>query len=261
MLVYAGRVQGSRSIEPLPPCPLRPSRLLVVVPALNEEGSVGHVVKEVLSALSTAQVLVVDDGSTDATAEVARRAGAQVLVLPFNVGVGGAMRAGFRYAVTHDFDVVAQIDADGQHDPREVPALLAELDRADVVIGARFAGRGGYAARGPRRWAMRLVAAVLSRLAGAPLTDVTSGLRVAGPRAVPLFARHYPAEYLGDTVESLVIAVRARLRVRQVPVEMRERMAGTASHAPWKAAIYLFRACLALLLALVRRWPDLRSTL
>lgn len=231
-----------------------------MVPALNEQDSVGHVVKEVLSALPSASVLVVDDGCTDDTAIVARMAGAKVLVLPFNVGVGGAMRAGFRYAVTNGFDVVVQIDGDGQHDPREVPQLLAQLDRHDVVIGARFAGRGAYAARGPRRWAMWLLAATLSRLSGARLTDVTSGLRVAGPRAVPLFARHYPAEYLGDTVESLVIAVRAGLRVTQVPVEMRERMAGTASHAPWKAGIYLFRALLALLLAIVRRWPDLRPT-
>ena len=237
-----------------------PSRLLVVVPALNEQGSVGHVVKEVHSALPDAEVLVVDDGCTDDTAGVARAAGARVLVLPFNVGVGGAMRAGFRYAVTHDFDAVVQIDADGQHDPRDVPPLLEALSRADVVIGARFAGRGAYAARGPRRWAMRLLAVVLSHLAGDRLTDVTSGLRLAGPRAVPLFARHYPAEYLGDTVESLVIAVRAGLRVTQVPVEMRERMAGTASHAPWKASIYLFRACLALVLALARRWPDLRPS-
>lgn len=233
------------------------ARLLVVVPALNEEGSVGYVVKEVLAALPDASVLVVDDGCTDGTAAAARDAGARVLVLPFNVGVGGAMRAGFRYAVTHGYSVVVQIDADGQHDPAEVPPLLARLAEADIVIGARFAGRGAYAARGPRRWAMRLLAAVLSRVSGSRLSDVTSGLRVAGPRAVPLFARHYPAEYLGDTVESLVIAVRAGLTVTQVPVHMRERMAGSASHAPWKATIYLFRAALALLLALVRRWPDL----
>jgi glycosyltransferase involved in cell wall biosynthesis len=234
-------------------------RLLVVVPALNEQDCVGGVVAEIRAALPDATIVVVDDGSTDETAAVARAAGASVLVLPFNVGVGGAMRAGFRYAQSEGFDTVVQIDADGQHDPAEVPALLAALDDADVVVGARFAGRGGYQVRGPRRWAMRLLAAVLGRLARTPLSDVTSGLRVAGPRAVPLFARHYPAEYLGDTVESLVIAVRAGLRVRQVPVVMRERQGGRASHVPWKAGIYLFRACLALVLALVRRWPDLRS--
>lgn len=235
-------------------------RLLVVLPALNEQEAVGHVVKEVRAALPEAGVLVVDDGSSDHTGEVARTAGAQVLRLPFNVGVGGAMRAGFRYALAEGFDAVVQVDADGQHDPHEVPRLLAALDDADLVIGARFAGRGAYAARGPRRWAMVLLAFVLSRLAGARLTDVTSGMRMAGPRAVPLFARHYPAEYLGDTVESLVIALRAGLRVRQVPVEMRLRMGGQASHSPWKAMVYLFRACLALGLALVRRWPDLRAT-
>lgn len=234
-----------------------PTRLLVVIPALNEEGSVGHVVGEVRAALPAAAVLVVDDGSTDRTAEVARAVGAPVLALPFNIGVGGAMRAGFRYAVAHGYDVVVQVDADGQHDPKEIPALLALLDQADVVVGARFAGRGKYPARGPRRWAMQLLAVVVSRMAGTQLTDVTSGLRVSGPRAVPLFARHYPAEYLGDTVESLVIALRAGLRVRQRAVMMRSRTAGRPSHAPWKAAVYLFRAVLALVLAIVRRWPDL----
>lgn len=235
----------------------RHDRLLVVVPAFNEEGSIGQVVHEVRVALPGAGVIVVDDGSTDRTAEVARAVDAQVLALPFNIGVGGAMRAGFRYAMSHGYSVVVQVDGDGQHDPREVTALLPLLDEADVVVGARFAGRGDYPARGPRRWAMRLLAVVLSRMAGTRLTDVTSGLRVSGPRAVPLFARHYPAEYLGDTVESLVIAMRAGLRVRQHAVMMRPRMAGRSSHAPWKAGVYLFRALLALVLAVVRRWPDL----
>jgi glycosyltransferase involved in cell wall biosynthesis len=233
-------------------------RLLVVIPALNEQESVGHVVKEVLSAVPSADVLVVDDGCSDDTSAVARRAGAQTLIMPFNVGVGGAMRAGFRYALQEGYDAVVQVDADGQHDARELPPLLAALEGHDVVVGARFAGRGAYAARGPRRWAMRLLAFVLSRLARTPLTDVTSGMRAAGPRAIRLFARHYPSEYLGDTVESLVIASRAGLRITQVPVTMRPRTTGAPSHKPWKAGIYLMRACLALLLALVRRWPDLR---
>jgi len=120
------------------------------------------------------------------------------------------------------------------------------------VIGARFAGVGDYEVRGPRRWAMRLLGGTLSRTAGTSLTDTTSGFKACGPRAIALFAQHYPAEYLGDTIEALVIALRNGLRVAQVPVAMRERMAGRPSHNPFKAAIYLGRAVFALFFAFVR---------
>ena len=248
----------------MPRDPHDPRRVLVIIPAWNEEGSVAETVTEVRATNPDVDVVVGDDGSTDRTAARARAAGAQVCQLPFNLGVGGAMRAGYRYAARHDYDVAVQIDADGQHDSRYLPALLERLeggpdgsDPADVVIGARFAtAEDTYQAGGLRRMAMRLLAWVLSRLAHTRLTDVTSGFRLANRRALVLFAQHYPAEYLGDTVESLVIAVRGGLVVRQEPVQMRERQAGVASQSSVRAAIYLARACVALLLALVRRWPD-----
>lgn len=227
------------------------------MPAWNEEDSVGATIAEVRAAVPEADVLVVDDGSADRTGERARSAGALLLTLPFNLGVGGAMRAGFKYAARHDYDAVVQVDADGQHDARDIPDVVAGLQTADVVIGARFADRGAYSVKGPRRWAMALLARTLSRLARTRLTDTTSGFRAANRRAVSLYARHYPAEYLGDTVESLVIALRSGYRVTQVPVEMRARRGGVPSHAPWKAGVYLMRAFLALGLALFRRWPDL----
>jgi glycosyltransferase involved in cell wall biosynthesis len=224
------------------------------VPAWNEERSVGDTVREIRTALPDLDVLVVDDGSTDRTAETARQAGATVLELSYNLGVGGAMRAGFRYALRNGYDTAVQIDADGQHDPREVPGLLAKLDEADVVIGARFSDGDAYPVRGPRKWVMVVLAKVISRLAGTRLTDTTSGFKATGRRALPLFAQHYPVEYLGDTIESLVIALRAGCRVTQVPAHMRPRSDGRPSHSPWKASVYLFRAGFALLLALVRRW-------
>ncbi|TCO64486.1 glycosyltransferase family 2 protein [Actinocrispum wychmicini] len=230
-------------------------RVLIVLPALNEEHNVGAVVTKVRAALPDAGILVVDDGSTDHTSDRAREAGASVARLAVNLGVGGAMRTGYRYAKSRGYDVVVQVDADGQHDPGELPALLAGLDDADLVIGSRFAGRGTYRAGGPRRWAMVVLSVVFSRLARTKLTDVTSGFKAAGPRAVELFARYYPAEYLGDTVESLVMALRARLVVKEIPVVMLERMSGRPSASPVRAAIYLSRAGLALLLALVRRRP------
>jgi len=234
----------------VPPPSLR--RTLVVMPAFNEAASVADVVREVREKVPSAQVLVVDDGSRDDTAERARAAGAIVARLPFNLGVGGAMRTGFRYARNNGFDAVVQVDADGQHDPSEVTQLVAGLADADLVLGARFAGVGDYRSSGPRRWAMIVLSRALSRLTGTRLTDTTSGFRASGPRAISLFAEHYPAEYLGDTIETLVIASRSGLRIEQIPVQMRVRAGGTPSHRPVKAAIYLGRAVLALLFALTR---------
>lgn len=235
-------------------------RVLIVMPALNEQASVGAVISQVKQSLPGMDVLVVDDGSSDDTAKLARAAGAEVARLAVNLGVGGAMRTGFRYAAARGYDVVVQVDADGQHDPDEVAALLDALDEADIAIGSRFAGKGSYKASGPRKYAMVALSVVFSRLGKTKLTDVTSGFKAMGPRAIKLFAAYYPAEYLGDTVESLVMAIRAELKIKEIPVIMRERAAGTPSHSPVKSAVYLGRAGLALLLALVRRRPAVDSS-
>jgi glycosyltransferase involved in cell wall biosynthesis len=232
----------------------RPLRGLVVIPAWNEEASIVAVVQEVRAVLPDLDVLVVDDGSTDLTGPKARGAGALVARLPYNLGVGGAMRLGFRYALDHDYDTVVQIDADGQHDPAFVPQLLERIaEGADLVIGARFAGVGDYRVRGPRRWAMSLLSRVLSRRAGTRLTDTTSGMRATSRAMVELFATHYPVEYLGDTVETLATAARRGFRIEQVPVAMRERSTGKPSNSGGKATVYLGRALVVLALALIRR--------
>ncbi|UAJ80563.1 glycosyltransferase family 2 protein [Leifsonia sp. ZF2019] len=240
--------------------PFALSDTLVVMPAFNEEESVAAVVAEVQAKLPGVTCLVVDDGSLDRTAEEAHRAGALVASMPFNMGVGGAMRLGFQYATENGFPVVVQIDADGQHDPASVPSLLAALDGADLVIGARFSGQGDYEVKGPRRWAMNVLSSVLSRVVQSSLRDTTSGFKANGPRAVALFAHSFPAEYLGDTVEALVIAARAGLTVTQVPVAMRPRTTGQPSHNPIKAAVYLGRAFVALLVALMRPRTALKET-
>jgi glycosyltransferase involved in cell wall biosynthesis len=230
--------------------------LLIVMPALNEAASVAAVVREVQAAQPSATVLVVDDGSVDATAERAFEAGAQVMSLPFNLGVGGAMRAAYRYADDAGFSQVVQVDADGQHDPRHIAELLETAGTADIIIGARFAGCGDYRLRGPRRWAIRLLAAVLSRVTKTRITDPTSGFRLINDRALAVFARHYPEEYLGDTVEALVIAHRVGLSIAQVPVAMRPRQSGRASQHPLRASAFLLRVMVAIALALVRRVPQ-----
>lgn len=226
---------------------------LVIMPAWNESESIGNTIREVFDFGPACDVLVVDDGSRDSTAQVARAAGATVVELPFNMGVGGAMRTGFKYAKTHGYSQVIQVDADGQHDPRDIKAVLDGLREADIAIGARFADKGSYTVRGPRKWAMNVLAWTISRIARTKLTDVTSGFRAANAKAIRQYVEHYPAEYLGDTIDSLVVAIRSGCTVRQVGVSMRERQGGTPSHDPLKAAIYLGRSGMALLFALTRK--------
>ncbi|WP_323741140.1 glycosyltransferase family 2 protein [Microbacterium sp. VKM Ac-2870] len=222
------------------------------MPAWNEEKNVGQTVREIRTADGDYDVVVVDDGSTDDTADIARQAGAAVVSLPFNMGVGGAMKTGFTYAQRHGYDRAVQVDADGQHNPDDIALVLSGLERADISIGARFAEVGSYEARGPRRWAMTFLAAVLSRVAGTRLTDVTSGFRAANRRAIDQYVHYYPAEYLGDTIDSLVAALHTGLTVAQVPVAMRPRRYGRPSQGPLGSTLYLFRSVFALGLALLR---------
>jgi glycosyltransferase involved in cell wall biosynthesis len=229
------------------------TKVLIIIPAWNEAESIAGVISEVRGKLPSYDILVVNDGSTDETERVALAAGAQVTSLPYNLGVGGAMRLGYRYAYENDYDVAVQIDADGQHDPSYVPLLVDGLGEASLVIGARFAGEGDYKVRGPRRWAMTLLSWVLSRMAKTKLTDTTSGMRACDRDTIRLFAQWYPVEYLGDTVETVVRVIRLGHKVSQVPVAMRPRVAGMPSNSPVKAMIYLGRAMITLLLALNRR--------
>ena len=242
--------------------PSAKSRLLIVIPAWNEEAVLGDVLEAVKAEKpSFADILVVSDGSVDATASIARAAGVAVLDLPLNLGVGGAMRAGFQYARRSGYQYACQLDADGQHDPGEIETLIdtASREGADVVIGSRFAGKGNYEARGPRKWAMNLFSFILSRVCHTRLSDTTSGFKLYGPRALSLFARNYPAEYLGDTIGALVIAARSHLVVREVGVQMHPRAGGEPSHNPIKSALFLVRATLALVVSLSRPGEEIAT--
>jgi glycosyltransferase involved in cell wall biosynthesis len=228
-------------------------RVLTILPAWNEAESIAAVIKELQQEMPGMDVLVVDDSSRDATARVARDAGAKVLRLPYNLGVGGARRLGYRYAVEHDYDIAIQMDADGQHDPKYIRDMVVALDHADLVIGARFAGEGVYQVRGPRQWAMKLLSKALSVIAKTKLTDTTSGFRACRGELINFYAYNFPVEYLGDTVDTIVQAKRSGYVITQIPVSMRPRQGGTPSASPAKSMVYLFRSGLALLLALVRR--------
>ena len=234
-------------------------KTLVAIPAWNEEGSIAEVIGRIQLHEPDVDILVVNDGSTDSTALVATDAGAIVVSLPFNVGVGGAMRTAFLYAFREGYQAIVQVDADGQHEPAELHALIAGLGQYDIVVGTRFHPNSTYNVKGPRRWAMRLLSRTLSRMAKSPITDPTSGFRSAGIRAIQLFHRNYPAEYLGDTVGSLAIAIRTGLTVGETPVTMYYREIGRPSkNAVW-STLYLGRASLALLVNALKRTAPRRE--
>jgi len=229
-------------------------RRLVVVPARNEEDAVGRVVAELREFDPELDIVVVDDGSTDATGERAAAAGAAVVRLPFNLGIGGAVQTGFKFALEHGYEIVVRLDGDGQHDPQEIPNLLAPLERgeADVVVGSRFAGGSGdYRPAFARRAGIRWFAGLVSLLTRQQLTDTTSGFQAVNARAIRLFAADYPHDY--PEVEAAVMVVRHRLRILEVPARMRGRESGASSITMLRSLYYAVKVTLALFVGVFRR--------
>jgi glycosyltransferase involved in cell wall biosynthesis len=235
------------------PAPDR-SKAVVIVPALNEADVISEVIADIRAAVPGAGIVVIDDGSTDATAAAASAAGARVVRMPFNVGIGSAVQTGFRLAAEEGFDVAIQVDGDGQHPADQVPRLLDAIDGgANYVIGSRFAERGAYRASYPRRGGILIFARLVSLLAGQRVTDTTSGLRAADRSAIRLFAEHYPHDY--PEVEAVILAKRNGLRIVEVPVEMRQRATGRSSITPVRSLYYMVKVTLAVLVQFIGRNP------
>jgi glycosyltransferase involved in cell wall biosynthesis len=231
-------------------------RRLAVVPAYNECATVAEVVHAVRRDARGFDVLVVDDGSTDATAACAEAAGARVLRMPFNLGIGGAVQAGFVYAYERGYDRMVQVDGDGQHDAAELPRLEEAMAAhgVDMVCGSRFLSADmKYPAPISRRTGIHLFAFLLSRLIGARVSDPTSGFRLYNRRAIRLFARDYPHDY--PEVEAVLMLHHNRLTMREVPVRMFLRGGGVSSIGTGKSAYYMLKVLLALFVGLARRRP------
>ncbi|MEX3610756.1 glycosyltransferase family 2 protein [Rothia sp. LK2588] len=235
------------------PAPAKRPRVLVIMPAWNEEEAITASIRELRRVAPWADLVVINDGSTDRTSAVAKSAGAFVIDLPYNMGVGAAMRTGYKYARRMDYDIALQMDSDGQHPPEYIETLIAGLERADIVIGSRFAEAKNYKVTGPRKWAMGLLSVMFSAISGEKFTDVTSGFRAANRKGINQYCEFFPAEYLGDTIDSTVMAIRAGCKVIQVPVQMRERQGGTPSSGPIKSAIYLVRSFFAFGISMTRK--------
>ena len=235
---------------------LRELRRVAILPALNEEHTVGRVIDEIRAFDPGLDIVVVDDGSTDATSAAAAAKGARVLRLPFNIGIGGAVQTGFRFAYENDYDIAVRLDGDGQHDPAQLLAVLDPVLRgdADIAVGSRFAVRdeqGGYQSSRSRRIGIRLLAWVVSAIAGQRVTDTTSGFQALNRRAIELFARDYPHDY--PEVEATVMVFRHRLRLLEVQVHMRERGGGRSSITALRSVYYMIKVLLALFVGLFRR--------
>jgi glycosyltransferase involved in cell wall biosynthesis len=233
------------------------SRHLAIVPAFNEAGSIVSTIAEIREHAGGFDVLVVDDGSTDATAALAAAAGARVVSMPFNVGIGGAMQCGYLYARENGYDVAVQVDGDGQHDARDIVRLLDALAAdpgLEMVTGSRFLERGdGYRSTRSRMVGIRVFAALMSLVTRQRVTDPTSGFRMSARRAIELFARDYPPDY--PEVEAILLLHAHRLRMREVPVTMRPRTTGTSKIIRAVPAYYMVKVLLAVLIGMLRARP------
>jgi glycosyltransferase involved in cell wall biosynthesis len=226
---------------------------MAIVPALNEEGGVARVIGEIRAFDPDLEIVVVDDGSVDRTSQVAVAAGARVLRLPFNLGIGGAVQTGFRFAFENGYDIVVRVDGDGQHDASQLGVLIEPVlaGEADIAVGSRFAGMTGYRQSLSRNLANRVFAHTASFVSRQRVTDPSSGFQVLNRRAIALFAADYPHEF--PEVEATVMVARHRLRRLEVPVAMRERLAGRSSIDLFHSVYFMAKVLLALFVGLFRR--------
>lgn len=229
-------------------------RVVAVVPAFNEEAAIGRVIDEIRAFDPAMDVVVIDDGSLDGTAAAAAARGAAVVRLPYNLGIGGAVQTGFKYALEHGYERAVRLDGDGQHEAAELAKLLGpiERDEADIVTGSRFVGGDGdYRPPLSRRIGITWFARLVSLLTRQKVTDTTSGFQALNRKGIALFAHDYPSDY--PEVEATVLVFKHRLRLVEVPVRMREREHGESSITFFRSVYYMLKVTLALCVAMVRK--------
>lgn len=237
------------------------TRVLIIVPAYNEAESIGDVLHSLHVACPDYDVAVVDDGSRDGTAQAVRESGtATLLRLPHNLGIGGAMQTGFKYAARRGYDIAVQCDADGQHPVDAIPQLIARLEQgdADVIIGSRYVADTGYRPSLIRRIGKSLLSRWIHLLIGGGITDTTSGFRAMNRRVILIFAEAYPEDY--PEPEALVILHRHGLVAKEIPVQMRARQGGRTSIRPHGAVYYMIKVTLAIFIDLFRRYAPSGGT-
>ncbi len=219
-------------------------KILVIIPAYNEEASIGRVIEEVRKHLSEADILVVNDGSSDFTSSAARKKEALVLDLPYNLGIGGAVQTGCRYAFQHGYEFALRLDGDGQHHPQEGAKVLSPLlkGEADIVVGSRFISKEGYKSTFLRRMGIRFFSLLIRLITGGNIKDPTSGFNGMNKKGIELVSTKYSADY--PEVEALIIARKRGLRIKEVPVIMKRRKKGKSSIDYLEAIYYMIKVSL-----------------
>ncbi len=228
-------------------------KILVIVPAYNEEGCVKGVIEDLRNNFPQGDIIIINDGSQDKTSDVAKGLGANVIDLPYNLGIGGAMQAGFLYALLEGYDVVIQFDGDGQHLANEIPRILEPYreNGADLVVGSRFLSGSGFTSSIQRRMGSKILSFVVSTLIGKRVTDTTSGFRVYGRKAVAFFSSGYPEDY--PEVEALILAHKKGLMIEEAPAKMSARMIGKSSITVPRAVYYMVKVLLAIFVDLLKK--------
>ena len=221
-------------------------KILVIIPAYNEEGSIGKVIDEVSHQLPQADILVVNDGSTDETGSIARGKGVLILEHPYNMGIGATMQTGFLYALQNGYNFAVQVDGDGQHDPEYLSELMIPLlkGEVDLVIGSRYLGEKGHKSSTPRRIGTRLLSILNSILTGSRITDPTSGFRAFNEKVIDFFSKEYPSDY--PEAESLILLHKKGYTLKEIPVPMRKRQGGTSSINFLSSIYYMVKVTLSM---------------
>ncbi len=230
-------------------------KTLFIIPAFNEELNIRGVIEDIRGHVQGAAILVINDGSADATGNIAKDLGVTVISLPYNLGIGAAMQTGYHYAHMQGYDIAVQFDGDGQHRADQLDQLLEPLERgeADIVIGSRFLTKGMYKAEVARLVAIRMLSRIISSLVGQKITDPTSGLRAVNRRAMHLFCRCYPDDY--PEPESLVLLHKAGFRIAEAPVHMEKRLLGNSSITLLRGVYYMVKVVLAVLVDMIKEVP------
>lgn len=233
-------------------------KTLVIIPAYNEENSIGEIIAKIRESAPLADVVVINDGSTDATSIVAQEAGVYVIDLPHNLGIGGAVQTGYIFAEEMEYDIAVQVDADGQHDPAEIPRLISPLlkGKADMVVGSRYAEDKGYEVSLTRRLGAFVLASVISLIVHQKVTDPTSGFRAVNRDVIEFCAVEYPHDY--PEPETMVLLHRAGFAIQEIPVSMSQRRGGRSSITFLGQFYYLSKVLLAILIGLLRKPPRRR---
>ncbi len=228
-------------------------RILIIIPAFNEEANIGGVIDALMRHQKHAAIVVVNDGSSDRTGEIAREKGATVLTHPFNLGIGATMQTGFKYALMKGFDIAVQVDGDGQHPAGQVKDLVKTLleNSADLVVGSRFLTETEYRPSMARGAGMVIFSRLVSFIIGEKVTDTTSGFRASGRRCIEFFSGHYPDDY--PEVEALVLLHKKGFSIMETPVKMAPRQGGRSSITPLKSAYYMVKVLLAIFVDLLKR--------